>query len=102
MEIAVGLRRKPRHDLLAAPGGEVGRDDVADEVAPAFGCRCHFDRTHPDPAPLAPVVMWPIGARAPSPQFKPATRRAAFPLRPAARGGGACRSRSSAERRATR
>src|SRR5439155_10083400 len=35
MEIAVGLGRKPGDDLAHPPGGDVGRDDVADKIAPA-------------------------------------------------------------------
>src|ERR1700688_2066283 len=52
MEIAVGLRRKPGHDFLAAPGGKVGRDNVANEIMPGFprpGRTCRLDRTHPHP-----------------------------------------------------
>src|SRR5258706_15919716 len=46
MEIAVGLGRKPGHHLAAMPGGKIGRDDVADEIAPGFSDpwnRCRLD-----------------------------------------------------------
>jgi hypothetical protein len=36
VEVAVGLRRKPGDDLAMAPGGEVGLDDVANEIATGF------------------------------------------------------------------
>ena len=43
MEVAVRLRRKARHHLARPPGGEVGADDVADEVLSrlADGWRLH-------------------------------------------------------------
>src|SRR5204862_3654076 len=36
MEIAVGLRRKPGHNLVRTAGNEILRNDVADEIAPAL------------------------------------------------------------------
>src|SRR5258708_2669763 len=48
MQIAVGLRRKPGDHRAVALGGEVGRDDIADEIAPRFRYRrfapCHAVR----------------------------------------------------------
>ena len=43
MEIAVGLRRKPGDDLAGAAAGEIGLDDVANEVAT---CLCGFGCGH--------------------------------------------------------
>jgi hypothetical protein len=45
MEVAVGLGRKAGHDRAGAAGGEIARDDVADEIASAL-YRCRLDRTH--------------------------------------------------------
>jgi hypothetical protein len=42
MEIAVRFRRKARDDAVDALGGEVGLDDVADEVAPGFRRRLGY------------------------------------------------------------
>jgi hypothetical protein len=41
MQIAVRLRRKAGHDPAVLAGGEIGLDDVADEVAPCL-CRHRF------------------------------------------------------------
>src|ERR1700730_3037914 len=66
MQIAVGLGREAGHHLAGAAGGEIGRDDVADEVAPALR-RYRLDPTHSCPLPLAaPPFMWPIARPAPS------------------------------------
>ena len=42
MQVAVRLRRKAGDDAGVTAGGEVGADDVADEVLPGFARRC-FD-----------------------------------------------------------
>src|SRR5260370_36523805 len=48
MEIAVGLGRKAGHDLANPAGDEVGRNDVANEIAPACTyCRRRVGRAHP-------------------------------------------------------
>lgn len=36
MQIAVRLRREPRHDCLVTPGIEIRLYDVADEISPRF------------------------------------------------------------------
>ena len=51
MKITVGLGREAGHDLLAAAGLQIGRNDVADEIAPALYCG-RLDRAHDYPAPL--------------------------------------------------
>ena len=45
MQIAVRLRREPGHDLPVLARGEIGLDDVADEVAPCL-CRRRFCCRH--------------------------------------------------------
>ncbi len=50
MEIAVGLGREAGDHGLAAPGVEIGLDDVADEIAPRFSCR-RFGLRHHSAAP---------------------------------------------------
>ena len=67
MQIAVGLRREAGHDFAHPPGGEVGRDDVANEIAPAFGCRHRLDRAHALPPPETVRLMWRSSDPAPTP-----------------------------------
>src|SRR5436853_5587354 len=47
VQVAVRLRREPGHDLGVPLRGEIGCDDVADEIAPSF--REGFARRHADP-----------------------------------------------------
>jgi hypothetical protein len=45
MQVAVRFRRKPGDDFGMASGRNIGRDNVADEIAPRFGRKC-FCRGH--------------------------------------------------------
>src|SRR5205085_2804389 len=67
MKVAVGLGRKPGDDLADAVGGEIGRDDIADKVAPDLDCRIRLDRAHPCHAPESamPYVADPAGQAKP-------------------------------------
>ena len=40
MQVAVRLGRKPGDDRLVATGGEVGADDIADEILTRIPCHC--------------------------------------------------------------
>ena len=58
MQVAVRLRREPRHHALRAAGIQVGLDDVANEVAAGFGCRrysIHHSRLQKSDASLHPA-----------------------------------------------
>ena len=52
VQVAVRLRREPGHDLGVPLRGEIGGDDVADEIASGF--REGFARRHADPCCAAP------------------------------------------------
>src|SRR5205085_11168281 len=79
MQIAVGLGRKAGHHLGGAAGGEIGRDDVANEIAPAFDCLIRFDRAHLNPLHSLSALMWPIRSSKPRPttgaRHLPSSRR---------------------------
>src|SRR6516165_6580462 len=65
MQVAVGFGRKARHYLDVAPRGDLGVDDVADEVATPF--RLGRFARHNRSLVQLPSLMWPILARPPSP-----------------------------------
>ena len=54
MEVAIGFRRKSRHDRVDAAGFQIGGDDVTNEIAARFADRC-FDGHGLLPAPFLQI-----------------------------------------------
>src|SRR5262249_55403639 len=69
VQIAIGLRRKPRDDLAAeAPAGVVLQDHLPDEVAGLFlGLLAHLDECNASLAPI-PAVTRDAAERSRAPQ----------------------------------
>ena len=70
MQVAVRLRREPGHDLLVLARGEIGLDDVANEVAPCL-CRRRFCRRHSQRPTRKSAALLPNS----QPRAKPALPR---------------------------
>src|SRR5947207_2976938 len=77
VQVAVRLWREPGHDLRVPLRGDIGGDDVADEVAPGFGE--NFARRHADPccAPAPGLCANFTRARRDGPPYR---TRAALPI----------------------
>src|SRR5436190_13238278 len=77
VQVAVRLWREPGHDLRVPLRGDIGGDDVADEVAPGFSE--NFARRHADPccAPAPGLCANFTRARRDGPPYR---TRAALPI----------------------
>jgi hypothetical protein len=65
MQVTVRLRRKPGHDLRVPPGRQIGSNDIANKIAPAFTIPDRLDRAHRLPV-LVPRPMWPVHTAPPT------------------------------------